>query len=159
MSKDNELHSGADWQTSRKTLAQLLFTLDGMQDFTYGMQSGGSMIAGTQISFNGDMDSLDEAEQLRVMADLSQDGLIEIDMLCADLAADAVSPRARWSVVEARQHLTCIRALATEAREAMLFQSLKEIPAGVLIEFADSLRRIKLLLLGAEETARAEAAA
>lgn len=141
--------SGADWQTERRSLAQLLFTLDGMQTFVYGMEAGGAMILGSAIGFGNSDSAMDETDQLRVLADLAQDALIEIDMLMADLAADDIAARTRWNVVEARQLTMCLRELAVEAREAMQFQNLADIPQGVMMEFVDSLRRIKLLLVGA----------
>ncbi|MGE3769367.1 MAG: hypothetical protein AB7G06_00245 [Bdellovibrionales bacterium] len=158
MSSDITTFDGADWQTDRRALAQLLSAIDEMQAFTYGLTAGEAMGAGTIIGFDLDKGALDESAQLAMMADMAQEALISIDGLAADLAAGDVPARTRWNLVEARQLMFCVRSLAAEAREAIMFNHLREIPAGVLMEFDNSFRRIKLLLTNIDDVSHTKVA-
>jgi hypothetical protein len=159
MNSEHTQFSGADWQTNRRSLAQLLLTLDGMQAFTYGMAAGRAMPESAALCFDIDAESLDEKEQLRVLGELARDALAEADFLAADLEADDVPARIRWSLVEARQLLFCVRELASEAREALNYKNMDDVPAAVVMEFADNLRRVKMLLTGLDEASSGAEAA
>lgn len=133
ISNAKNVYQGADWATERPALAQALGTLDDLHALSLGFMPDATL---------GEMD---ESDMLRLMGELAQTALGDLDFLSADLMPTFLrNPQAGWATFEARELLTDLVLLCAEAKSAM--RGRDELPRALTFELGYLTGRIKELI-------------
>lgn len=131
---------GNDWATDRPALAQALATLDDLHALTLGFAPDASA-----------QHALEESDMLRMMADLAQSALNELDLASAEMMPSMLNApfsgwQAGWSAFEARQLLNDLLMLCVEARDALKRGTQNELSNALTFELGYLTGRVKELV-------------
>ena len=129
-------YRGPDWATDRPALAQALATLDALHALTLGF-------APDDVAPG----AADEVDMLKLMADMAQSALCDLDILTAEqMPQFLTAPQSRCSAFEARELLTDLLMLCIEARDSMRTGWRTELPRALTFELGYLTGRIKELV-------------
>ena len=129
-------YTGTDWATDRPALAQALSTLDELHALTLGFAPDDCPVNGS-----------DEVDMLKLMADMAQSALCELDILTAEqMPQFLTAPQSSWSAFEARELMTDLLMLCIEARDSMRTGWRTELPRALTFELGYMTGRIKELV-------------